>query len=138
MVGFRTYVKCIMILYMAETEDQPKEEPKSSSLADRLFGKALGNSAAEHLEKAGNDLSRGATDQANEHLKRAGMEIAHTLTNMASPRLTENENQEWLHLQQMKYRVSKDGIISTRFLDERGEQRIGFLNRKAFGQDTNT
>jgi hypothetical protein len=123
---------------MAETGDQPKGEPKPSTLADRLFGRAMINNVGEHLEKAQQDLARGATEQANEHLKRAGAQLAHSTTHMTSPRLSEDENLEWLRLQGMKYHVNKSGMISIMMLDDSFEQRIKFLGRKAFGQDTET
>lgn len=107
----------------------------TSSLADRLFGKALSQSAAEHLEKAKADLARGATDQASEHLKRTGKALAHSLTHMTSERLSEQENQLYLNLQSRKYRVSEDGFISERMLDPDTENLYRRLSRKAFGQE---
>lgn len=119
---------------MSEGQETPKPE-KSSTLADRLFGKAFTQSAEEHLEKAKQDLARGATDQANEHLKRTGMALANSLTNMTSDRLSEEENQVWLNLQHRKYSVMKDGLIMTRMLDEGTEKLFRRLEKKAFGQE---
>jgi hypothetical protein len=125
---------------MAEGQDNEgnagqRETESNGLLADKLFSKVFAKNAEEHLEKAKTDLARGATDQASEHLKRVGMSLAQSLTNMTSSRLSDTENEEWLRLQKRKYNVDKDGMIWSNFLDEHAEDRIRFLDRKAFGQD---
>lgn len=118
-----------------KTEDPEFRERESSGLlADKLFGKAFAKNAEEHLEKAKTDLARGAEEQAGEHLKQVGLSLAQELTKTTSPRLSDGENEEWLSLQQRKYRVTKDGFMMENFLDDVSETRIQFLSRKAFGQ----
>lgn len=119
---------------MGEVGETPKPE-KSSTLADRLFSKAFTQNAQEHLEKAKQDMARGATEQVNEHLKRTIMALAQPLTHMTSPRLSEQENEEWLELQQRKYRVQENGMIWEKDLGKDTEARLRSLGKKAFGQE---
>lgn len=80
-------------------------------------------------------MSCGATDQANEHLRRVGKDLPKLLTSLTSPKLSEAENEEWLKLQQQKYRITDKGMIWINMLDDGRETRIKFLENKAFGKE---
>jgi len=115
--------------------DQEGTGNKGELLSRKLFGNAFGKNADEALAKARRDLAEGKTDQANEHLKVALSNSANSLINMTSPRLSDEENEEWLRLQSRKYRITDKGHITTRFLDDISEARLDRLEKKAFGQE---
>ena len=108
---------------------------KGEFLTSKLFGDAFAKNAEEALEKAHRDLAEGKTDQANEHLRMVGRNLANSLVNMTSPRLTDQENEEFLRLQKARYSITRSGFIMIRELDERSESRFTTLERKAFGKE---
>jgi len=120
------------IIYMS---DQEGEGNKGEFLSRKLFGDAFGSIADEALIKARRDLAAGKTDQANEHLRTVGRNLANALVNMTSPKLTDDENEEWLRLQSKRYRITNSGFIAFRPLDEISETRLGILEKKAFGKE---
>lgn len=115
-------------------ENNEKPKPVPSTLADRLFGRGFSRNAREHLDQAREEMDRGASEQAGEHLRRAGISNARHLTSLTSPRLSEAENQEWLRLQNSKYFVDENGMISEQELNEKSEARLEELYRKSLDQ----
>lgn len=115
-------------------EEGKQEEKKGIPLAESLFGRAFHKKAAEHLNAAKADLARGALEQAGEHQRRAGPMVAHAITHLTSERLTEEENAEWLRLQERKYFINPSGRIITNKLDDLEEERLSVLIKKASGK----
>lgn len=115
--------------------DQEGTGNKGEFLSRRLFGDAFARNAEEALEKARRALAEGKTDQANEHLRTVGKNRANSLVNMTSPRLTDEENEEWLRLQSRKYKITQKGSILIKLLDERTESRFRTLEKKAFRKE---
>jgi len=112
-------------------EDTKKNNGKSSVLVDSLFGRGFLDNAGSHLYRAIEEIARGATEQANEHLKRARPALARALISMTSPRLSEQENEEFLRLQREKYRIEEDGFILERDIGSQAMARLRFLGQKA-------
>lgn len=115
--------------------EEKGEGNKGEFLSRKLFGDAFLKNADDALAKADRDLILGKEEQLNEHLRVAARNLANAMVNKTSPRLTDEENEEWLRLQSKRFRISERGYISINSLDEGSEARLDRLERKAYGQD---
>lgn len=106
-----------------------------TGLADALFGKANYDTAIDGLNTAKKFLDLGDTKRAAEQLRMVGMASAIALTSLSSPKLTDEENKEWLQLQKQAYLVNAKGFISIRILPDNGQARLDFLSKKAFSKE---